>query len=204
MATFINHDESHNPMLNKQTFKEIRQKMELFDALREQLIKQSRKALKNSKQAIYAAHREDLKGAEKLLSEAKSTIKKADLLIKKDVHLASTGAYNEALEEYAEASCYVYYLKTGQIPTPKQIGIDAETYIPALSDVIGELVRKAINSAIKGDYKTALKIKETAQELYEELMLFDWRNIPARKKFDAIKYGLEKLEDLSLKIKFKK
>jgi hypothetical protein len=34
-------------------------------------------------------------------------------------------------------------------------------------------------------------------------MLFDWRNTPARKKFDSIKYGLEKLEDLALKIKMK-
>ncbi len=204
MVTFINDDEGSTSMLNKQTFKEMRQNMEAFDALREQLIIQSRTVLKSSKQAIYAAHRGDLKEADKLLSEAKNIIKKIDLLIKKDVHLANVGAYSDCLEEYTEASCYVHYLKTGQLPTPKDLGIDTDVYLPALSDVIGELVRKAVNSAIKGDYETALKIKDTAGELYEELMLFDWRNSPARKKFDAIKYGLEKLEDLALKIKFKK
>lgn len=204
MATFINDDESRNNMLNKQAFKEMRQQMEAFDALREQLIITSRKALKASKQAIYAAHRGDLKEADKLLAEAKSNIKKIDALVKKEVHLASTGAYSECLEEYTEAYCYVHYLKTGEIPTPKDVEVDTDVYLPALSDVIGELVRKAVNSAIKGDYKTALAIKDIAGELYEELMLFDWRNSPARKKFDAIKYGLEKLEDLALKIKFKK
>ncbi len=191
-------------MINKKAFQEMREHMEKFDKLREQLIANSRRVLKASKQAIYAAHRADMKGAEKLLSEAKSTIKEIDKLIKQDINLANVGAYSDALEEYAEAACYVHYLHTKEIPTPKQLAIEPEVYLPALSDLIGELVRKAINSTIKGDYKTALEIKEFVEELYQELMLFDWRNIPARKKFDAIKYGLEKLEDMALKIKFKK
>lgn len=190
-------------MIDKKTFQEIRKHMEEYDKLREQLIANSRLVLKASKAAIYSAHRNDTKEADKLLAEAKETIKKIDTIVKKDVHLASTGAYTEALEEYAEASCYIHYLKNKTIPTPKELGIDADIYLPALSDVIGELVRKAVNSTIAGDHKTALEIKEFATELYAELMLFDWRNTPARKKFDAIKYGLEKLEDLALKIKFK-
>lgn len=190
-------------MLNKKTFEEMRKQMEQYDKLREQIIGNSRLALKSSKSAIYAAHRSDLKGAEKLLDEAKKLITKMEQLIKKDIHLATTGAYGEALEEYAEAACYIHYLKTKNIPSHTEIGVDADTYLPALSDVVGELVRKAINSAAAGDYETSLEIKEMVTELYAELMLFDWRNTPARRKFDAIKYGLEKLEDLALKIKLK-
>src|SRR5574341_437509 len=194
-----------NDMINKRDFEEMRKYMEAFDGMREQVIAQSRTILKESKAAIYAAHRGDMKDADALLAEAKAGIKKMDLLLKKDPHLAaSTGAYSDALEEYTEAACYVHYLKTKSIPTAKQLGVDVEIYLPALSDVVGELVRKAINSSIKGDYKTALDIKEFVTDLYQELMLFDWRNTPVRKKFDAIKYGLEKLEDLALKIKFKK
>ncbi|HLF54218.1 MAG TPA: hypothetical protein VI612_00670 [Candidatus Nanoarchaeia archaeon] len=192
-------------MLDKKAFAEMRKYMEAFDALREQLIAMSRAVLKSSKAAIYAAHREDMKEAGKLLSDAKSSIVKIEALIKKDPHLvSSTGAYSDALEEYTEASCYVHYLKTNNIPTAKQLGIDVEVYLPALSDLVGELVRKAVNSSIKGDYKASLAIKDFVSELYNELMLFDWRNTPVRRKFDAIKYGLEKLEDLALKIKFKK
>ncbi len=192
-------------MIDKKAFQEMREYMEKFDKLREQLIATSRTVLKSSKAAIYAAHREDMKDADKLLAEAREAIKKIDVLLKKDPHLAtSTGAYSDALEEYGEAACYVHYLKTKEIPTAKQLGIDVEDYLSALSDLVGELVRKAVNSSIKGEYKTALDIKEFVSELYQELMLFDWRNTPVRKKFDAIKYGLEKLEDLALKIKFKK
>jgi predicted translin family RNA/ssDNA-binding protein len=204
VGTFINHDEWRKSVLNKKDFEEMRKYMEAFDAQREKLIADSRVVLKSSKAAIYAAHRDDMKDADALLEEAKSNIKKIDSLLKKDTHLSgSTGAYDDALEEYSEAACYVHYLKTGKIPTAKQLGVDVEVYLSALGDVVGELVRKAVNSTIKGEYTTALEIKDFVNELYEELMLFDWRNTPVRKKFDAIKYGLEKLEDLSLKIKFK-
>ncbi len=191
-------------MINKKAFEEMRKYMEGFDKLREQLIGDSRVILKSSKAAIYAAHRGDMKDADALLAEAKANIKKIDSLLKKDPHLeASTGAYSDALEEYSEAACYVHYLKTKEIPTAKQLGVDVDVYLSALSDVVGELVRKAINSSIKGDYKTAIEIKDFVTDLYQELMLFDWRNTPVRKKFDSIKYGLEKLEDLALKIKLK-
>ncbi len=190
-------------MINKKVFQELREEMEKFDEQREELIKHSRVVLKDSKAAIYSAHRGDMKEAQKLLNEAKKTLSNVENLIKKDNHLAATGAYTDALEEYAEAACYVHYLVTKQIATPKQIGVDAETYLPALGDLVGELVRKAVNSVIAGDTRTALEIKDAVSELYAELMLFDWRNTPARKKFDSIKYGLEKLEDLALKVKMK-
>ena len=143
------------------------------------------------------------KEAQELLTGTKKTLVQIYGLLKKDAHLAATGAYGDALEEYAEAACYIHYLATKQIATPKQIGVDADVYLPALGDLVGELVRKAVNSVIAGDSTTALEIKDTVSELYAELMLFDWRNTPARKKFDSIKYGLEKLEDLALKIKLK-
>ena len=191
-------------MLNKKAFAEMRAYMEDFDALREKVIAESRIVLKTSKQAIYAAHRGDMKEADNLVNNAKASIKKIDVLLKKEAKLANTGAYSDAMEEYAEAACYVHYLKNNTVPTAKQLEVDVETYLAALSDVVGELVRKAINSSIKADYKTALEIKDFVNELYQELMLFDWRNVPVRKKFDSIKYGLEKLEDLALQIKFKK
>ncbi|MBI4145923.1 hypothetical protein HY489_01145 [Candidatus Woesearchaeota archaeon] len=192
-------------MITKKTFETMRKYMEGFDKIREQIIAHSRKALKASKQAIYAAHRSDIKEAHKLLQEAKKEVTAMNDLIGKDTHLLSaTGAYSDALEEYTEAACYVSYLENKNIPTPEELNVDAETYLCALSDVIGELVRKAVNSAANGDHKTPIEIKQFVTDLYAELMLFDWRNTPVRKKFDAIKYGLEKLEDLALKIALKK
>lgn len=191
-------------MLNKKEFERIRKEMEVFDKRREDIIKTSRDVLKLSKGSIYSVHRNDLRHAEKQLNEARQIIKQLEEMIKKDPHLAQVGTYTEALEEFTEASCYYSFIKKGNIPSAKETGISTDIYLPGLCDLVGELVRKAINSSIKGDYRMAIKIKDFVAQIYEELMLFDFRNIPARKKFDSIKYGLEKLEDLILELKIRK
>ncbi len=190
--------------VDKQAFVEIRKRLQRFDQLRDELIKTSRDALTLSKKAIYSLHRNEAATARQQLASAKKKIGQMNKLLRQDPHLAVTGAYNEALEEYVEASCYYSLLASKQLPTAKQLGVDIDSYLPGLCDLVGELVRKAINSAIKGDTKTALEIRNFVTEIYQELMLFDFRNSPVRRKFDSIKYGLEKLEDLALQIKMKK
>ncbi len=191
-------------MIDKKAFAALREQFEQFDALREELIKQSRDILKSSKAAIYSTHRNDLKTADVQLGEARKVLKKLEVLIKKDVHLAQVGAWNEAIEEYVEASCYYFFVTKKKIPTANELGVDAEVYLPGVCDLVGELTRRAINAAIKEDYTTTFEIKDVVSEIFEELMLFDLRNIPARKKFDSIKYSLEKLEEVALNVKLKK
>ncbi len=191
-------------MIDKQAFAALRKDVEQFDKLRENLIILSRGVLKQSKKAIYAMHRSQLSQATKELKQAKAGIAKMNALLKKDARLRSVGAYGEALEEYVEAASYVSFSSKKKIPTAQELGVDTNIYLQGICDLVGELVRKAINNSINGDYATAAQIRDVVAELYGELMLFDFRNIPVRKKFDAIKYGLEKLEDLMLQIKLKK
>lgn len=190
-------------MIDIKAFASMRKEMEQFDALREQLIKRSRDVLKASKSAIYSVQRSDYKTAEQQLKAAKVIVGELRKIVAKDVHLAQVGAYGEALEEYVEASCVFSFITRNELPSPKDLGVDADVYLPGLCDVVGELVRKAINASINGDVKTALRIKDFVAEVYQELLLFDFRNIPVRKKFDAIKYGLEKLESLVLDLKLR-
>lgn len=188
-------------MISKQKFEQMRKELEEFDSSRENLIKISRDVLKNSKAAIYSLHRNDEKEAKKQLDAAASAIKKIKEFIKNNSDLENVGAYSEALEEYVEASCYHTFLTKNKLLYPEELGVDTETYLAGLCDLVGELVRKAINSAIKKDAKKALEIRDFATLIYEELLLFDFRNGSLRKKFDSIKYGIEKLEDLALKLK---
>jgi predicted translin family RNA/ssDNA-binding protein len=190
--------------VNKQAFSAMRQELTQHDALREQLIKNSRDALTSSKKAIYSLHRGETAAAKAQLANAKKVIAQLNALIRKDAHLASVGAYGEALEEYVEAACYAALMTTKTLPTAQQLGVGIDSYLPGLCDLVGELVRKAINSVIANDTKTALEIRDFVAQVYQELMLFDFRNTPTRRKFDSIKYGLEKLEDLALQLKMKR
>ncbi len=189
--------------LDKKSFAAMRDAMAVYDADREILIKTSRDALKHSKAVVYAMQRNDFPDAKKHLDAAKTVIKNLDKILKKDAHHSQTGAYGDALEEYVEASTMYGVLHDEKLLTAKDIGVDIDTYLPGICDLVGELVRKAINASISGDYALALKLKHFVSDLYNELMLFDFRNSPVRRKFDAIKYGLEKLENLVLELKLK-
>lgn len=190
-------------MIDKTAFTAMRNQLEQFDSMREDLIKISRDILKMSKASIYEIHRSKLSEANSLLQDAKKHISKVNLMLKKDPCLSDVGAYAEALEEYVEACCYYGFIQNKKLPTAKQLGVDIHIYLPGLCDLVGELVRKAINSSINNDFEAATVIKAFVSDIYEELMMFDFRNTPARRKFDSIKYGLEKLENLILDLKLK-
>ena len=190
--------------VNKAAFADMRKQLSTHDALREVIIKSSRDVLSLSKKAIYSMHRNETTIARSQLDEAKKNIAKIQKLITKNSQLSHTGAYSEALEEFVEASTYFALMTKKDLPTAKQLGVSVDTYLCGLCDLIGELVRKAINSAIKDDFKIALEIRDFVTQVHQELMLFDFRNTPVRRKFDSIKYGLEKLEDLALQLKMKK
>jgi predicted translin family RNA/ssDNA-binding protein len=190
-------------MIDRQAFSRMRAELAEYDQLREQLIKRSRDILKDSKAAIYALHRNNAAEAASLLGNARNAISECEGLLQQDPHLGAVGAYHEALEEYTEAACYHGVLIEKKLPTPAELKVDTETYLPGLCDLVGELTRKAINSVIDGDAKTALELRDLARALFEELLLFNFGNSPVRRKFDSIKYSIEKLDEMALKLKLR-
>ena len=190
-------------MINKKNLETIKKEMHEFDSAREDIIKLSRDILKSSKKAIFSLHRDDVKSADLLIGSAEKTKSKIDSMLAKKDSLRSVGAFNEALQEYVEAVCYLNFIKEKELPSFSSVGVEIEDYMLGLCDLTGELVRKAINSSIKGDYKKAVSIKDFVAELYSVLMDFDFRSGSLRKKFDSIKYNLHALQDLVLKIKLK-
>jgi translin len=190
-------------MLNKQDFKDMRREYDEFDQKREKLIKDSRDLLKLSKQIIYAIHRHDIKPAEAAVARIKKALASLQQLVKGNPQLEAVGAYKVAVGEYAEALLYYHFIKDNQIPTRSQLKIDAESYLLGLCDLTGELVRRAVFLAGKGNYPEVTNIKQCVDEIYGEIIQFDLRNSELRKKADSIKYDLKKLEDLVLQIKLK-
>ncbi len=190
-------------MIKKSEFEKVRKEIEAFDAERENLIGKSNKFIKLTKQVIYCLHREEIKEAEALVRQMKSEFRAISESIKKHPGLYYSGVYKIIVQEYVEAISYYNFLKEQKLIDYSVLKIDPEHYLLGLCDLTGELVRKAVNSAIKGDYETALKIKEFVSQIYGEFIKIDLRNGEVRRKFDGIKYDLKKLEDLALDIKLK-
>jgi predicted translin family RNA/ssDNA-binding protein len=190
-------------MLNKTDFKEMRKEFNSFDDNRELVIKKSRDILKLSKQIIYSVHRDDLKEAGKLVSKIGLEKKKVENIVSKNSKLESIGAYRVAIGEYVEALLYYYFIKSKKIVTHKFLKVTTEHYLLGLIDLTGELGRKAVQLAGKGVFKKVVSIRDAVNEIYGELLKFDFRDSDMRRKFDSVKYDLKKLEDLVLDLKLK-
>ena len=114
-----------------------------------------------------------------------------------------SGSIKVAEQEFVEALCFYEFVKNKSLPTVSDLGVTSENYLLGLCDLSGELTRKAINASIKENYNETLAIWEFLETLYGELMRFDFRNSEIRRKFDGIKYDLQKIENVVLELKLK-
>lgn len=145
----------------------LRLEMHEYDEVREQIIKRSREILKcryshrtrhslcywclleahsspvapkyafNSKQAIFALHRNDHKGATDLLVKAEKVIPELFELAKEKPALRD-GALSAALEEYVEAKSFSYYLEYHRLlPLRDLPNVQKSEYIGGIIDLTG-------------------------------------------------------------------
>lgn len=165
-------------------------------AKREEVIQISRNILKNAKNAIYELHHDKKEKAEKLISEAKNLISKAEKILKLMPILYQTGMYSEALQEYTEAATYSDFISTGSIQKHTDLRINEEDYLAGLADLTGELSRRAVMLAIKHKKKDVVKIHTFVDNIYKEFLGFKFPNSLLRKKSDSIKHNLRKIENI--------
>jgi len=190
-------------MIDKNDLKTAREEIESFDEKRDLLIKDSRNVIKSSKLVIYALQRNEIAEAETLAKQMKQELLALEKHTAKHNELKYSPSYKIAVQEYVEAMAFYYFIKEKRLATRKELEVDAESYLLGICDLTGELVRKAINSAIAKKFSVSVEIKDFVSELYGEMLKFSFRNGPLRKKFDSIKYDLKKLEDLVYDLKTK-
>ncbi|HIH10902.1 TPA: hypothetical protein HA241_01825 [Candidatus Woesearchaeota archaeon] len=181
-------------------FAQLRKDVQQYDEERENLIKKSRDVLKLSKQLIYSVHRSEMTEAGKLFKEIEKQKKELDVIAMHNAKMVYEGSYKVAIQEYVEAVLYYEFVKSGKLPDLDVLG---EHYILGLCDLPGELTRRAVFLAGKGDVQSVLKIKDQVDVFYGELLKFDFRDNEVRRKVDAVKYELKKLEDLVLDLKLR-
>jgi translin len=181
-------------------FQKLQEKIHTYDSERERLIKKSRDVLKLSKQVIYAVHRDEINAAAKLVKQIESEKNILDGIAQHSKKMLAEGSYKVAIQEYVEAILYYNFIKTGKLVDLK---VAPDHFVLGLADLPGELVRKAVFLAGKGQVAKVLKIKEEVDSIYGELLKFDFRSNDIRRKVDAVKYDLRKLEDLVLDLKLK-
>lgn len=182
-------------MINKTFFTKLKKDYNAYNKGRGDIIVISRDILKFSKEAIFACHRNQLDQASKSLAAAEKIIKDLQKKMKSNPDLSNEGSFYAGVEEYAEARLLFNYLKTGKVDAIKEVSLTHETYIGALSDFTGELIRKAIADATKRDIGAVEQSKNVIEEIVDQFIQFDLlKNL--RSKYDAAKKNLRKIEEI--------
>ncbi|XP_041985432.1 translin [Aricia agestis] len=74
--------------------------------------------------------------------------------------------------------------------------LDVEDYLVGLLLMCTELSRLAVNSVTRGDYNRPVQISKFVMELNAGFRLLNLKNDHLRKRFDALKYDVKKIEEV--------
>jgi len=173
----------------------IRARMEAYDKLREEVIKQSRDVQKLAKQAIFAVHRGNLKDCRKKLDDAMKVAMQILTIVNEHPTLRH-GAFSNSLEEWAEGAMTLEWAEHQRVMSMDEMKVVTyHEYVGALSDFSGEIGRMAVASAAKRDVEAVRRVLQADVAIAGALMLL---NTSGRytKKTDAVLMNLKKVEDI--------
>lgn len=182
----------HTCMIDTKTFSLIKKELEKQEVIRETSIQLSRSLTKQSKQAIYMVHRNELGKATALLSA-----------IQKKLPKEVNAFFNPAYEEFAEAILFAHFAKTGKLLPYSALKVGFENYLGGISDLTGELARRSVLMGIAKNVVEVQKIRDLVDGVMGQLMNIDFRNGELRRKFDSIKWNLDKIEKVLYDLRLK-
>jgi len=184
-----------NPLIDCLELDAIRSRMDSYDKLREDVIKQTRDVQKLAKQAIFSVHRGNLGDAQKKLDDAKA-IGLTILGTIQDQPTLRAGSLSNSLEEWAEGAMTLEWAKHRRIMTRADMDfVNTAEYVGALSDFTGEIGRLAVASASKRDLTAVRAVLQADVAIYAGLMQV---NVGGKytKKCEAVATNLKKVEDV--------
>ena len=167
---------------------QIRLSFDARTAAREQALTQARTLTRRCANAIRAIHRdeaalieENLGAARRLANELRSSL--ADY---PDIFFS--GYTQDALKEYAEASCVYALVYNNNLPGPGDLGLESNTYLLGLAEAAGELRRRCLDILRDGHSAEAERLLSHMDDIYAVLVTMDYP--------DAITGGLRRLTDV--------
>jgi translin len=175
----------------KEIFSEIGQKLEDDNEAREELIKLSRNAIRNSSIAIRHLHRKEIDLARKIIEENTNLIARINTLAQQ-MNSSPFGMVLSCNQEYAESVLLLSFLQHKPFPSYSEMKIPYLAFLHGISDFIGELRRLALDSLRNKDSDTAIKALDVMDELYSYLITLDYP--------DRLTYNLRKKTDFARNI----
>jgi predicted translin family RNA/ssDNA-binding protein len=205
-------DNAPTNLLAGDELKQLRERMEHRDSLRETLIKRCRDGQKAAKQAIFALHRGDFERAKALIHECEECIHQGLLPIVEEEPSLRYGSFANVMEEYVEAKLFYGWLfrdtttvpSEGTLPPAKIMmplefeAIPLETtepwYLGGLCDLTGEVGRFAVQRATSRDEVCVKLCLQTNKSILMALQMMERFPREIAKKLEQLEKSVEKIE----------
>ena len=102
------------------------------------------------------------------------------------------GYTQDALKEFVEANVTCALIKNQPLQGPEELGVEANTYLNGLSEVVGELRRRCLDILRHGYSAEAERLLTLMDDIYAVLVTMDYP--------DAITNGLRRQTDIARNI----
>jgi len=105
---------------------------------------------------------------------------------------------SDRVEEYVRYNSFIHFLNTAKLlpPSACSYATDEEYLAGACMGLASDLARYGLGRATERDVASVTMARDLVDDILNELLLFDFRNGPLRRKYDATKYSLKSLETL--------
>ncbi|GAB4484323.1 MAG: haloacid dehalogenase [Anaerolineales bacterium] len=168
---------------------QIRQQFDIRTAARDQALAQARLLIRFCSQAIRAVHRNEITTMNEQLSEAKTLADTLRQGLASHPDLYYAGYTQDALKEFVEANVTCALILNQPLPGPADLGVEANTYLNGLAEVVGELRRRCLDILRHGYSTEAERLLTLMDDIYAILVTMDYP--------DAITNGLRRQTDLA-------
>jgi translin len=170
----------------------IRAQFDARTAARDQALTQARALTRFCSQAIRAVHRDEDDAMQDQLNEAHKMADSLRAAVSGFPDLYYAGYTQDALKEFVEANITCALIKNQPLIGPKELGVEYNTYLNGLSEVVGELRRRCLDILRHGYSTEAERLLTQMDDIYAVLVTIDYP--------DAITNGLRRQTDIARNI----
>jgi len=175
--------------------KKLRDRSIRVQSSRIELQSLSSAAQRQSKQAIFSMQRGETTQSALLLEQAKTALRSGVKIVMREPRLQSDGMWRSSLEEFTEAAFFYTAARGEPLFPPHDLTDDPDILLGGLSDMVGELVRLAVQAATDGNTERVDEIHVLSEQVVAFLLSIDATG-STRQKVDQARQHLRRLEDI--------
>lgn len=173
----------------------LRTQIDIKHQARESGLQCCRKTIQTCAKAIRSLHRREFEACRELLNEARDLLGKARAHLHEHPALYYAGFLTDAEKEYVEGETVYAIVLGNPLPDPEELSVELTAYLNGLGEAASECRRYVLDSLRAGELTHAETIFTVMEELYDELITFDYPDALTgglRRTCDALRAVLER------------